>query len=61
MYLVTVEDNDDGTWWDEPNGFDSRYAADEYIKKLKPPSGYSIVLYSCHEMRTISAVTTEQR
>jgi len=50
MYLVTVEDKEDGTWLDAAVGFDTELEARRYLAKLNPPDGYGCVLYSCREI-----------
>lgn len=53
MYLVTIE-QDDGTWWDDPNGFDTLSEAQEYAaSRGNVPSGMCISIYSCSLLKVI--------
>lgn len=54
MYLVTTEADDDGTWWDDPLGFDSEREAREAAAKLgAAPEGYCRVLYRCDQVAVL--------
>ena len=54
MYLVTIE-HDDGTWWDDPNGFDTLSEAKEYAasRGKVASAGICIAIYSCSLLTTI--------
>jgi hypothetical protein len=49
MYIVTEEYND-GTWCDDPRGFDSELEARDWIKKHIPDIGTKYFLYRCYEI-----------
>ena len=52
MYLVAIEDKEDGTWFDDPHGFDSEDQAMRYIREaVSPPEGYECVLYRCFKIQ----------
>lgn len=48
MYLVTTE-AEDGSWVDDPEGFDSKGQAMEYIDRMRSAllPGNCLVLYDC--------------
>lgn len=46
-YLVTVEDDEYGMWFEDPNGFHSLHEARLYAADRRPPQGHSVVIYSC--------------
>ena len=48
MYLVTVEDKEDGVWWDEPAGFDALEDAKRYADEILPPEGHEAVIWRCY-------------
>lgn len=54
IYLVTTEAVDDGTWYDDPWGFDSEAEAKEKeANQPPPPKGYARVLYRCDQLATL--------
>lgn len=53
LYIVTVEDEKDGMFWDDPDGFDTLQEARLHALKKKPPTGYVTALYSCTLIETL--------
>lgn len=49
-YIVTVEDDEYGVWFEEPNGFHSLHEARLYASDKAAPAGHSVVIYSCREV-----------
>lgn len=47
MFLVTIEDKEDGTWWDDPHGFDTMQDAKRYADECQPPEGYEAAIWVC--------------
>lgn len=54
MWLVTLEDENDGTWLDDAVGFNTKDGALEYIGKAKPPPEHH--LYTLYECRMITDI-----
>lgn len=50
MYLVVIEDIEDGMWFDEPAGFDSEPEAQEWATKQAVPKGHRVAMYRCYEV-----------
>lgn len=48
MWMVVIEHDDDGTWYDGPFGFENREDARNYGRVLSPPTNNSVVIYNCH-------------
>jgi len=50
LYLVTIENAEDGVWFDDPEGFDTEQEAKNYATKKAAKRGYKenvICLYRC--------------
>ena len=54
LYIVTVEDEQDGTFWDDPDGYDSLREARLHALKKRPPNGYVTAIYSCQLVETVA-------
>jgi hypothetical protein len=58
MYLVTIE-NEDGSWFENPEAFDTRGEAMEYAQdyagKAMMPSDICAVIYECRQMTIVTA------
>lgn len=52
LYIVTVEDDQDGTFWDDPDGYDTLVEAKAAAIRKKPPRGYLAVVYACQVVET---------
>ena len=52
LYIVTVEDEQDGTFWDDPDGYDTLQDAKLAAIKKKPPMGYVAAVYECRLVET---------
>ena len=55
MYLVVIEDKEDGTWWDDPSGWDDEDQAREYARNITRhrrafPSEYEVAIYRCYRL-----------
>lgn len=50
MFLVTTEDDEDGTWLNEPRGFYTKEEARAWLSKNNAPPDHCLVLYSCRIM-----------
>ena len=61
MYLVTWEDNFDGTWLDDPEGFDTEKQAREHAAKWPARAGASVGIYRCDLVETIEGETLAQQ
>lgn len=53
VYLITVEDDENGMWWEDPAAFDTKEQARAYATTREPPKGYSAVMYRCDEVEVI--------
>lgn len=54
MYLVTLESQNDGSWYDDPDGFDSEQEARDWVESRRPPpEGHAYVLYQCREITVL--------
>jgi hypothetical protein len=58
MFIVTVEHEKDGMWFDEPAGFDTKQEAQRYADELSPPEGHVVVIYACHEITRDDTLST---
>lgn len=47
LYLVTVEDADNGIFYEDPEGFDTEREAREYAAKQSMPVGHIVGIYRC--------------
>ena len=50
MYLVTHEYEEDGTWANDPEAFDSLDEARAWRNKRLPDKGCLFVIYRCYEI-----------
>ena len=57
MYLITWENNADGTWLDDPDGFDSEQQAREHAAKYPARTGAYVAIYRCDLIDTIEGAT----
>lgn len=51
MFLVTVEHETDGAWWDDPNGFDTLEEAKRFAAQCHPPEHHETVIWECTPVR----------
>jgi len=49
LYIVTVEDAQDGTFFEDPEGFDNAWQAKEYAAKQAIPNGHVVAVYATLE------------
>ena len=47
LYIVTVENDEDGVFHEDPAGFDTLHEAREYARKQPIPNGHVVAIYSC--------------
>jgi hypothetical protein len=48
LYIVTVEHDQDGMFWDDPEGCDSLQEARLIALRKRPPPGHIAAIYSCN-------------
>jgi hypothetical protein len=62
MYLVTCEHDDDGMWFEDPEGFDAYSQALEYVNKKRSrlSRGTCFVIYRCEEIDTFLPQTPQE-
>ena len=47
LYMVTVEHDQDGMFWDDPVCWDSLIEARLFAQRKRPPPGHITAIYSC--------------
>ena len=58
LYIVTVEDAQDGTFFEDPEGFDSVWQAKEYAAKQAIPNGHVVAVYRCDMIESFENAST---
>lgn len=61
LYIVTVEDEQDGMFWDDPDGYYSLTDAQVAARKKRPPEGYVAAIYSCTLIETLTPLSHESK
>lgn len=54
LYIVTVENADDGAFFEDPQAFDTEQEARAYAKKQPMPVGHVVAVYSCDLIVTMT-------
>ena len=52
LYIVTVEEAEDGAFYEEPVGFDSEADALAYATKQPAPKDHVVAVYDCHLIKS---------
>lgn len=53
FYIVTVEDAQDGTFWDDPEETLSLTDAERLAERKKKPPGHVAGIYECHFVKAV--------